>query len=570
MPRISRKGGTKPQTAVTTPKKCIWKCAVYARLSVEDSGRKGADTIETQIDLVASYVTQHHDLSLADTYIDNGVSGKNLDRPSWLRLMDDIRAGRVNCVCVKDLSRFSRNYIETCEFLEKIFPFMGVRFVSINDGYDSNSPSSTNEGLIIALKALMHDQHIKDISRKTSTTLQAKRERGEYTAGFAPYGYKKVRGHTGKLEPDEETASIIREIYEWRLSGMGHSSICKRLDERGIPTPSEYIRRKFNVYNSDFYRSTIWRTTTVKRILRSSVYIGTLEQGRKVRRICDPHLPENVPRDQWVVKTNAHEPIVSRELWDAVNAIERGLKNIYPGKKPANSDKENIFKGYVICGICGTKVPRMYNKKIYKSGEIWEQYYFMCPLKSQHHDIFRSIRSDVLYNAVFPLVAERLRSAANLGAIIEKRAKRQSNPSRLLDLEISRTSRELETINLRLAGLYESYVDKLLSELEYVGIKAEYERRGDALRQHIETLSQKSATMSDVTDNRWLKAAKAFQNPTELTKEMIEALVEAVKPSSTTSVEVVWKFKDEYALLEACANFGKDGEQDVDDYCVVS
>jgi len=147
MPRISRKGGTKPQTAVTTPKKCIWKCAVYARLSVEDSGRKGADTIETQIDLVASYVTQHHDLSLADTYIDNGVSGKNLDRPSWLRLMDDIRAGRVNCVCVKDLSRFSRNYIETCEFLEKIFPFMGVRFVSINDGYDSNSPSSTTKSI---------------------------------------------------------------------------------------------------------------------------------------------------------------------------------------------------------------------------------------------------------------------------------------------------------------------------------------------------------------------------------------------------------------------------------------
>ena len=134
MSRTSRKGAAR-QT-ITIPAERVWNVAVYARLSREDSGRKGADTIETQIELVTSYVAQLPYLSLYDTYIDNGESGKDFERPAWQRLMDDIRSGRVDCVCVKDLSRFSRNYIETIEFLEKIFPFMGVRFVSVNDGYD--------------------------------------------------------------------------------------------------------------------------------------------------------------------------------------------------------------------------------------------------------------------------------------------------------------------------------------------------------------------------------------------------------------------------------------------------
>jgi len=145
MARTSRKGNARQSTI--TPSQRIWHTAVYARLSLEDSGRKGADTIDTQIELVRSYVEQRNYLLLEDTYIDNGASGKDFDRPAWNRLMDEIRAGHIDCVCVKDLSRFSRNYIETCEFLEKIFPFMGVRFISVNDGYDNQTPGDNNRGL---------------------------------------------------------------------------------------------------------------------------------------------------------------------------------------------------------------------------------------------------------------------------------------------------------------------------------------------------------------------------------------------------------------------------------------
>jgi hypothetical protein len=249
-------------------------------------------------------------------------------------------------------------------------------------------------------------------------------------------------------------------------------------------------------------------------------------------------------------------------LWDAVSAIEAGLRVSSHKKISRPESPDNVLRGFVICGICGSKIPRMHNKKVYADGRTWECYYFMCPLRHQHPGDrpFRSIRDDVLHDAVFPMVVERLQSSANLAAIIEKQAKRQSNPRQLLDKEISRVSGELETINQRLSRLYESYVEKLLSEAEYVGMKSEYERRADTLRQSIENLSRRVATMSDVSDNRWLKAVRAFKNPKELTREMVEAIIERVMPFENNRVEVVWKFKDEYELIESCASAGREGQ----------
>jgi len=620
MARKSRKGRAEMQTIgstgsmVTTviaaaTNERIWNCAVYTRLSVEDSGRKGADTIDIQIELVASYVKQRSDLRLADTYIDNGASGKDFDRPAWNRLMDDIRAGRIDCICVKDLSRFSRNYIETCEFLEKIFPFMGVRFISVNDGYDSQVTSSHNEGLIVALKSLVHDQHIKDISRKIHASVKARRDRGDYTRGFAPFGYVKVKvksrtdansvkcevgmvgmaaagGEKGtknintakyKLEPDPETALIIQQIFQWRAEGISHLAICKRLDEAGIPTPNEYLRRKLhekgtsNALSGDYFKSTIWRAQTLKGILANVAYIGSLQQGTQIQRLYANQSYVDIPRDQWIITENAHEPIISRELFDKIQVIEADTRKAYEasGKRPKRT--ENIFKGFPVCGVCGSKMSRVYSEKKMIHADPWVRYYFSCPIARQHKSeenevakAFRSIKEDTLVNAVFPLVADELRKAANLADVIKKRAKQQINPRALLDKEINRITYELKVINGRIAKLYEDYVDKLLDEREYVGIKAKYENRAEELRCNIDSLSERAAVMVDIStdlsssNNRWLKAARDFQNPEKLTREMLEAIVDKIVISSSEHVEVVWKFKDELELLETCASLQVD------------
>jgi len=603
MARKSRKGGAELRTigsstaiAITaSPKERIWNCAVYTRLSVEDSGRKGADTIDTQIELVASYVKQRPDLHLAGTYIDNGASGKGFDRPAWNRLMDDIRTGRIDCICVKDLSRFSRNYIETYEFLEKIFPFMGVRFVSVNDGYDSQVVGSHNEGLIVALKSLVHDQHIRDISRKIHASIKVKRDRGEYTRGFAPFGYVKVKNEkdadgvkseigiaiTGgkkgtksmsaakcKLEPDPEIAPIIQQIFEWRAEGISHLAICKRLDEAGIPTPNEYLRRMLrekgtpNAFDGDYFKSTIWRAQTLKGILANVAYIGSLQQGTQVQKLYEHKPCVDIPREQWVITENAHQPIISRELFDKVQFIEAETKKAYQASDKRPKGTENIFKGFPVCGVCGSKMSRVYSKKKMMHADPWVRYYFSCPIGRQHNSAddevsraFRSIKEDVLIDAVFPLVADELRKAANLADIIDKKTRQQVNPRALLDKEINRISYELEVINQRISKLYEDYVDKLLDEREYIGIKAKYENRAEELRNNIDNLSQRAAVVEDVSasNNRWLKVARDFQNPEKLTKEMLEAIVERILIFSPEHVEVAWKFKDEFELLEICA-----------------
>jgi len=555
MARKSRKGGA--QNVAATPVKRIWNVALYARLSVEDSGRKGADTIETQIELVDSYIKQHSYLSLYDTYIDNGESGKDFDRPAWNQLMEDIRLGKVDCVAVKDLSRFSRNYIETLEFLEKIFPFMGVRFISVNDGYDNHAPTSSSEGLMVALKALVNDKHLRDISRKICSTKKTQRERGEYTGSQAPFGYQKVKGNAGKLEPNPETAPIIRDIFEWRASGMGRLAICKRLDELGVPTPYEYLRRKRDVFNGSHFKSTVWREITLRDMLRNPVYIGTLAQGKHEQRLYEHKPCTAVPESEWIVTENAHQAIISKVIWDAVQTVETATRQNYATSAQRPDRPENVFKGYTVCGVCGTKMPRQYNSKVMVSGKVWESYYYSCPVHRQHpaEQAFRSIRADLVSDTVFPLVADKLRSARNLGVIIEKRAKRQENPRAMLDSQIAKVSRELETLNQRLSGLYESYVDKILTEGEYVKIKAEYEGRAENLRARIDDLSRRAAVVADVSasDNRWLKAARDFQNPTELTREMLEAIVERIVIHSPARIEVVWKFSDEFAFLETCA-----------------
>ncbi|MCL2053991.1 MAG: recombinase family protein [Oscillospiraceae bacterium] len=557
MARVSRKGKGTAGTVAAEPSIRIWNTAVYARLSVEDSGRRGADTIETQIELVSSYISQQPHLSQFDIYADNGVSGKDFERPSWNRLMDDIKFGKVDCVVVKDLSRFSRNYIETIEYIEKIFPFMGVRFISVNDGYDSVVSTGNNERLIIALKSLVNDQYLKDISRKICSSVKLRQERGEYTRGFAPYGYSKSDIEKNKLIVNPDTAPAVRNMFEWRAEGLSHARICKRLNELNIPTPNEYVRQKFDKFHSDFFKSSGWRTQTLKGILANPVYIGTLELGKQCQRLYEHKPCTNVPREEWLKFENVHEPIISMELWEKVQSVDKAAREAYPKSADRPPREENLFKSYMICGICRAKMSRQYSQKTMVSGKIWSTYYYLCPLHKEHpaEQSYRSIRYDTVENSVFPLVFERLKSAANLGEIIAKRMKRQSNPKDVLNAEITRISCELEVINQRIAGLYENYVDKLLTEQEYVGFKAEYSNRAETLKQRIDELSQRAAVISDISesDNKWLKAARDFQNPKKLTREMLEAIVERIEVFGNDRIEVIWKFKDEFELLQSIA-----------------
>lgn len=455
MARTSRKGAAKQ--AAVTPAERVWHTAVYARLSLEDSGRKGVDTIEVQIELVESHIRSHPQLALFDIYTDNGESGKDFDRPAWNRLMDDIRRGRVDCVAVKDLSRFGRNYIETCELLDKIFPFMGVRFISVNDGYDSANSGST-EALIVSLKNLINDKYLRDISRKVSSACKARRERGEYTGAFAPFGYLKSTTQKGKLIPDEVTAPIVRQIFTWRAEGLGQAAICKRLDEEGIMPPMGWLRERYNVYGTNHYKATVWQPRAIKQMVKSRIYIGDLAQGKSSQALY-AHKPHTaVPESEWLITENAHEPIVSVELWEAANVVGAAHKKEYYEDRTYRDLPENLFRGFLCCAVCKTRLSRHYNEKAFQNGQVFQRFYYQCALRHQHpEEQFPMVPLETVYDLVFTLVERQLQSVESLAAIIEKRAKWQVNPRALLDAEIAKSTQDLQRIADRLAGLYENY-----------------------------------------------------------------------------------------------------------------
>lgn len=250
----------------------IYKVGLYVRLSVLDSGKKDSDTVESQEDILRKFIEGKSEFSLVSVYVDNGQTGVNFDRDEFERLLSDVRSGKVDCIIVKDLSRFGRNYIEAGEYLEKVFPFLGVRFIAVNDGYDSLDPAAS-AGLSLHLKNLVNDVYARDISAKISPVLRGKQERGEFIGAWAAYGYLKSPEDKHRIVIDPQTAPVVRDMFAWRVSGLSYQNIARRLTERHILSPSQY-RYQIGIMKNPKFADVPWKITTVKNILENEVYLG--------------------------------------------------------------------------------------------------------------------------------------------------------------------------------------------------------------------------------------------------------------------------------------------------------
>ena len=235
MARVSRKNGVS-EGLPKGQRQAVFRTALYVRLSVEDNGKADADSIENQELLLRNYLAERPYLELKEVYADNGYTGTDFDRPAFHRMIEDVRKGRINCILVKDFSRLGRNYVETGEYLERIFPFLGIRFISVSDDYDSSS-ANAGEKLAATLKNLINDMYAKDISKKICSTMKNKRLRGDYIGNYAPYGYLKDENNRSRLVIDHEIAPIVVEIFELRAKGIGFDTICRILNEKGYPSP---------------------------------------------------------------------------------------------------------------------------------------------------------------------------------------------------------------------------------------------------------------------------------------------------------------------------------------------
>ena len=562
MARVSRKRKSLPGAAAASR---IWRTALYVRLSVEDNG-KDADSIENQIALLESYVFGCPDLSTAGLFVDNGYTGTNFHRPQFQQMMEAVQAGVIDCVVVKDLSRLGRNYIETSQFIEKICPFYGLRFIAVNDGFDTAAVTDTAQ-LSMALSNIVNDYYAKDISRKVTSALQTKMEQGDYIGNYAPHGYCKDPGNKNHLVIDPETAPVIRQIFQWRSEGVSYMGINRRLNESGIPSPGQYrLEHGIETNNNRKGRPVLWNKHMVTEILKNVVYIGHLAQ-KKGSQCLYAGIPYHITsEDEWIIVEHTHEPIIGAELFETVQKINRESAE----RSKANSGKyaylpreKNIFGKKLTCAECGAviKLHRSFNR-------LRDKAYFMfkCPTYAEHGSKGCSdvkMRKPDLDIAVFSFIKAQMAVFVDMESTLKRllavktgkvEQGRTASKRRLLQ-------QKLENKKSILSGLYVDYKEGLLSRQDYLFTRESV----DADIRMIETeLAEQESASSQTHDllageMKWQYMVQRYQNATELSPEMVEAFVETIKLHQDGSLDIKLNYMDEFAaLMDACEHIRKE------------
>ena len=533
---------------------------IYVRLSIENSGKDDdGDSIENQTSICKEYVEEHPDLKLYDIYEDNGKKGTNFDRPEFNRLMDDVRAGKVKCVLVKDLSRFGRDYIEAGEYLEKIFPFLGVRFISITDGYDSLTAGDAEGALMIPLKNMINDVYAKDISRKIITSFRARQEKGEYLPAFPPYGYVKSKTKAYRYEVDEEVAPYVRMIFEWKAAGVSHSEICKRLNDMGAVTPA---RRKveLGIWHAEKYKHTIWHGRTIIDIMKNATYTGTLVYGRMPKSLYQGIKCHRAKPDEWRCIPDAHEAIVSQELFDKVQKIfdERAerMQKKWAESKQVRDKIVNLFVKRIYCGDCGKRMRFVKGNNALRDKNFYYTNY-VCGgyLDSGYRNCTRhSIRYQDVVDAVFAAMQVQMEYALNQEKMMQK-LRGTAKERNLIDQYVAKVNyltQELKKVNSRREGLFESFAEGILDEADYQYAKKSYDEEYASLEKQLSEAKSRKKELDGVltANNEWLQAMHKVEDATELDQDLVNALVKKVLIYEDNRVEVEFKFREQKDVLD--------------------
>lgn len=538
--------------------------ALYARLSIEDTRDGEGGSLEDQICIGKKFVSEKPYLKLIEVYSDNGQTGTNFDRPDFERLMTDIRKGRINCIVVKDLSRFARNYIEADNYIEKVFPFLGVRFISIGDNFDSFDPCYAGEGLVVALKNLMNDIYARDISQKIKTALTNKMNKGEYLGSFAPFGYAKSPENKNQLVIDEEAATIVRDMFRWKLEGYSVAGITKKLNELGIPAPSVYCRQKYPYKSKKPCRDTIWYDSVVRKMLCNAVYLGHMVNGMSRTRPEQGYTTERLSREQWIVVENTHAPIISKEDFDAVAEMLRASSAKFyesTGKYGHLPDTENVLKGFVYCKHCGRALKRVRNISFNRNYITYAYVCRYCDGVKAEDAGRKRIKESELLESVSAVVRKQVELCADMEQIVESAGIFDSNSEsrRSKEAEITRSKKEIVRIDKRLKTLYMDKCDVLFDDIEYTRMRRSYESDRKAFTDRLSELEAEQERLSamDPSNNQYVTAFRPFYDETVLTREVLLTLVKRIDVISDKQLEITFQYNDEYETLIAAVRESK-------------
>lgn len=522
----------------------IWNATLYLRLSRDDGDKEESNSITGQRELLRDYIRNRPEFHEYAVRVDDGFTGSNFERPDFKRMMEDVKEGRTNCIIVKDLSRFGRNYLDAGEYIEKIFPFLGVRFIAVNDNYDSLGGKDASDDLIIPFKNLINEAYCRDISVKVRTQLEIKRKSGQYIGAFAVYGYMKDETNKNHLVVDEYAADVVRDIFQWKLEGMSPQDIAARLNQSGILSPMEYKKSLGMKFATSFKANpqAVWSANAVLRILKNPVYIGVLTQGKETTPSYKVHKRVTKPEDEWAVIPDSHEAIIRREDFDSVQKV----LSLDTRRSPEDNNVQ-LFSGMVFCGECGASMVR----KTVHSGKKKYVYYVCSAHKQNKSCSSHGIRDAVLEEVVLETVKQYIRDVVDLDDLLAMTdtAPLRTAEAQKVQRQLDKKRSEHERLQKLLMSLYENLADGIIDRDEYARFKQSYTERAAECEKQMDALQESLVQIKEHggEHREWMAQFRKHLNITELERSIAVALIERILIYKDNRVEIHFRFEDEFA-----------------------
>lgn len=515
-------------------KKCI---AVYLRLSLEDVDKRtnktkdDSNSIAAQRQLIQRYIEQNSYLAGLPQmeFCDDGFTGTNFERPDFQRMIDLIRDGEIHIVIVKDLSRFGRDYLEVGDYLEHIFPFLGVRMISINDNYDSEKSLGNTAGMDVAFKNLIYDYYSKDLSKKVKSAMRTKQKDGSYVT-CCPYGYKVLPEQKHHLVIDPEVAPIVRRIFMDVIAGKTTSQVARELNDEGVPTPSQY-KGVNTSYRKD--KKIMWTHNRILEMIKNVKYTGCMvthtRESRKIRDTSN----RRVPKDEWFVHENAHEAIVTTEEFEAAHAA---LRKVRPHTKKFGNKVLPLY-----CAHCGHKLQRTFGNDVH--------YYCMTPYRDDSENLCKSVRWDRA--DINEVVLEALKAQIAV-MTVQARGKAQTSTSKEEQLRqrMKALTSELEAVDSKKVQSYIDYREGRITREDFISLRAEREKHIEEVKSELaetELAYQDYLKAQDQAQKERAIAEHTSSMDDEALKEIMYDAVDKVLVTDNQNIEIIWKFDDLFA-----------------------
>ncbi len=527
MARVSRKS-IKEQKSLLAVEQYAFLTALYVRLSMEEQEGDLTEKIRNQRELLLEYIREKPEFQLVDIYCDNGCTGTNFDRPQWQRLMEDAKTGKVNCIIVKDLSRLGRNYIEAGNYLEKVFPFMGVRFIAISDGYDSENLKPEDTGLLLPLKNIINASYAKDLSQKISSARHVQRGRGEFTGSVVPFGYKKDQQRKGRFVVNEDEAAVVRQIFRLFGEGGSYSEIARELNRLRIPSP----------------QGKLWRYQSIRGIIANEVYLGRMIQGKRCNR--EPDV---------VTVENTHDAIITEDLFEKVKRQKDKISfhRKKSEQRKAVEEEKYLFQGMLkaansgltLCKTCYRKQAGQVLVKAYRSPKAFDKEGNPYKLVMIREEVLLSIVKKVLFQYISVLEDTRM--------VLSQEAIQESCQSKIrrMERDLQALYKEVTRKKELLSDSYQDLADGILEPLDYKRIQKQYKEDVVRLEQRIREREKELTDYRQLVklENPYIAVLMKFGKSQEITRELLSLLVSEIVVISSREIQIVFSFEDEFRSL---------------------